>query len=413
MIRLTDEFANRFLARVDQTNGPVNDYVLGARVTGEQSTETRVSFDFVPSEITAKFDVVLQGVTNSRTTNVTRQAMIDSTARQQFDVRKRVEFDGMQFVTRSPEAVIDGCHQNHQARTPASRVPVIGSIASTVALMAANRYQPVARAEGARRLTERLAPELNNRVDERLSTMNEALAGARQPSSRLASLLDGGFRCRTSDHDLNAEIQFGSETPAFPAPPVSSTAGASVRVHSSAVTAWLTAVAGGGREVPAAEIDRWLAEQRDRLELAREPNGDDDRPLFNPADGVTLVLDEHVPVSVRFVDQQFQIILRVTLRPAVGPELPDRRIVIAYDVRHEADHVLLTPRPPGISSDSPVMGSATLDSAAHEIVRQQIESRLEPVIIPATLIVPISQTGTPLTLQGLTLSDGWLAIDWK
>jgi hypothetical protein len=412
-VHVTDEFANRYLSNVRETAGPVDDCVLGARVRGDQTTQSTVSIDFLPSANTALFDVVLQGATDSRTSSSTSQATIEGSGRQQFDVRKSVEFDGTQFLTRSPGATLTSIQMNRQARTPSSPIPVIGSIADTIALMTAERYRPLAQLEGARRTTNRVAPEFNSNVDERLAKVNEALRRFREASETGAPLAPDRVRCETTDHHLSIELQAGVVEPVTAAPAIGSS-GASLRLHEGALNAWLESTEPGGREIAVAEIDAWLKTFREGLSLNATPvDADSGTSTFDPSTGSTIILAEQDPVSVRFADQQFQIILRASLRPMIGPELPDQEIVISYLVQQEAERVLLEPRETTVTSRELVTNGIIVGEALDKLVRDQVQSRLQRLSIPTSVILPVPKAGARLTLKSLTLTDGWLAIDWQ
>lgn len=412
-VHVTDEFANRYLSSVRETAGPVNDCVLGARVLGDQITQSTVSLDFLPSARTALFDVVLQGTTDSRTSSSTPQATIDGTGRQQFNVRKSVEFDGTQFLTRSPGATLTSMQTNRQARTPSSPIPVIGSIADTIALMTADQYRPMAQLEGARRTTNRVAPEFNSNIDERLAKVNDALRKLRDASTTGMALRPDRFRCETTDHDLSIELQAGVIEPVAPAPAITPS-GASLRLHEGALNAWLDSTEPGGREIAVSEIDGWLKTFREGLSLNATPvELESGSSTFDPASGATIILAEQDPVSVRFADQQFQIVLRASLRPMIGPELPDQEILISYLVRQEAERVLLEPRETTVTSRELVGNGIIVGEALDKIVRDQVQSRLQTLSIPTSVILPVPNAGARLTLKSLTLTDGWLAIDWQ
>ena len=86
-LRLTvsENFLNRVIARDEQKPGVVQDFILGAQVTGRQITDTKVRLDLPcrASEKECAGAIVLNGVTQSQTTGVTPQAMVDTASQQQ------------------------------------------------------------------------------------------------------------------------------------------------------------------------------------------------------------------------------------------------------------------------------------------------------------------------------------------
>ncbi|MBX3444104.1 MAG: hypothetical protein KF774_16995 [Planctomyces sp.] len=410
--RISESFLNRFIAHNDVTAGGIAECVLGADVRGEQTTSTALRVDLLPSDSTARFEVILQGQTRSRTTSSTRQASVDSTGNQKFDVRKPIDFDGWQFITRSPGAFVESTQKHHQARTRATAVPVIGSIADSIALLEANRRLPIAEQEGARRLTERVAPTLNESIDEQLAKANRALAEARERTGPIGSILQQGLRCRTTDEEVLVELQVGAAPPATAAPRMTSH-GAALRIHESAMTAWLSDTGLAGQEIAISDLESWLATVRGRLGFRSGPAGaadPDEAPAFGAPAGATLVLASERPLAVRFDNDEFQIVLRVAIRPIEGAELPGQRIVIAYACTHEGEEVRLRPLPASVSAEAP---GGLINDALDTLVRDQIESRLEPVVLPASLSAPGAQGEARLSLAGLSLRDGWLSLDWE
>jgi hypothetical protein len=410
-VTVNEAFLNQLASRTNETAGPVHDCVLGAQVTGQQKTDSRVRIELLPSPTTAKFDVVVSGVTQSTTTAVTPQASVDSTAEQQFHVRKSIEFDGRQFLTRSPGAVLESRLQNREARTRASRVPVIGSIADSIALVEANRRRPMGEMESARRLTARLGPELNSSIDQRLAVANQALEKGRDPSTPWSGILNAPLKWSTVDHVIAGRGRFGSDPILSSAPPEDGLSGASLRLHESAVTEWLNSALPDEREFDVAELDAWLMRLGEKL--GRPPRSESEAPTFQAPSGTMLVLAGERPLAVRFINQQFFIELTAAIRPPGVPELPMQKIVISYECLKEPEQISLRPLDVTVRAGDHAAADSVLSPALGAVIRGQAMSRMEALNLPRTLKIPTEGREVKLTAHSVRLVDGWLAIDWE
>jgi hypothetical protein len=400
-IDLSREYLNRLIATPRQDAGPVNDFVLGARVEGEQTTHTIVSIATRPSAQNARLDVVLEGETCSKTTAVTPQAAIDMTGKQRFDLHKSVEFDGARFITRSPGTQLDVCQQNHRARTGASGIPVVNSIAETIALNQANLRQPLARQEAARRVASRVIPSFNTAIDARLGAANDWLANLSTSLPRLYAFITSS-RWSSTDQTITGELP-GAAAVNSPAPPVRG--GATVRVHESFMLSLATAAQLNGREITIEEIRRWIGIFSDDLRGSPQNNSFDLPPLTAPSD-VSLRLADDEPLLAQYGNGEFRVILRVAIRAGEGVELPIHRITVGYSVRRAGDAFQLDPLPVSVIAES----TATLvTGAVEQVIQSQIESRLQPVTIFAEAIPPMPNGKRP-RVSDVVLENGWLTV---
>jgi hypothetical protein len=165
-------FLNRLLARSETDTGPVVDNILGANVTGSQYTNTTVTVDVLRCAQLARMELQLNGTTVNQTIGVTPQAAVRSRGTHDFRLTKQVDFDGLQFSTRSPAAWVTPRLNNEGAATPLTGVPLLGPLANQIALNEAQRRRPAAEQVITRRLTDQVAPRFNQEVDQQLSDAN-------------------------------------------------------------------------------------------------------------------------------------------------------------------------------------------------------------------------------------------------
>jgi hypothetical protein len=397
-VDVTAGLLNRLFSTPRQDAGPVNDFILGARVEGEQRTQSTVSIRVVPSPTSARLDVLLDGQTCTRTTAVTPQAAVNATGRQTFDLWKPVEFDGSRFITRTPGTSLDTCQQFHQARTRASQIPVINSIAETIALNQANLRQPLARQETAQRVTSRVVPPFNAAIDERLATANQGLNEFQQRFPRLHDWLT---TTRWSSTAAMISGQLPGQRAVSTAPPPFR-GGACLRVHESIGTALATATDLNGREISVDEIRRWIG----AVETEAGGSTTGDLPALSAPSDATLRLADSDPISLSFTGNEIRLVLRASLKAGDVAELPIHQVGIGYSVRHEGDVIRLEPLPVSVSAETaePLAGGAV-----EQVIQSQIESRLKPFTISSDAF-PAMPNGSKVRITDVTAENGWLTL---
>lgn len=400
-IDLSSDYLNRLIATPRQDAGPVNDLVLGARVAGEQTTQTTVSIRTLPSASLARLEVVLEGETCTRTTAVTPQAAIDTQGRQRFDLHKSVEFDGGRFITRTPSTQLEASHQNLRARTGASQIPVVNSITETIVLNQANLRQPLARQETARRVTSRVVPPFNEGIDARLGTANDWLANLATTMPNVHTFLTKG-RWSSTERSIAGQLA-GLEPVTTVAPP--QRGGGSVRIHESFAASLTTAARLNGREIAIQDVRSWTGMLDDDLSGGNPASGMASPPLTAPADA-SLRLADADPLLATYQNGEIRITLRASIRAGGAVELPIHRIAIGYSVRHAGGAIELQPLPVSVVSESSEM---IVGSALEKVIQSQIESRLQPVTISPDAI-PAMANGLRPRVTDVTSENGWLSV---
>jgi hypothetical protein len=398
LVDVTTVYLNRLVSTPRQDAGPVSDMILGARVEGQQTTQSSVSIHTLPSPQVARFDVNLGGESCSRTTAVTPQAAIDTAGRQKFDLHKSVEFDGVRFMTRTPATQLDVCQQNLRARTGASQIPVVNSIAETIALNQANMRQPLARQEAARRVTNRVLPPFNQAIDDRLGAANDWLANLSTTAPNVHTFL-------TSARWSSTEASVNGQLPA--AVPVDSPAplargGATVRMHESYGPSLSTALALNGREISVDEIRSWIGVYSTDV---GGQSSDPSLPMLTAPVTATLRLADDNPLSFRFQNNEVRVVLRASIRAGDSVELPIHRIMIGYSIRRVGDAFELQPLPVSVEAEA----SGPITDTVEQLIKSRIENRLQPVTITADAIPPTANGVRP-RVSDVTAENGWLSI---
>jgi hypothetical protein len=206
---VAEAFLNRLLARNETDAGPVVDRILGADVTGSQNTNTTLSVDVLACGQMARWQFELTGTTQNQTIGVTPQAAVRSRGTHEFRVTKQVDFDGLQFSTRSPAAWVTPRLSNEGAATPLTGVPLLGPLSNQIALSEAERRRPAAEQVITRRVTDQVAPRFNQEVDQQLSNANVRLQEQIPYVLGLAGLTPADVSFSSTD----AHVLFGLRVP--------------------------------------------------------------------------------------------------------------------------------------------------------------------------------------------------------
>lgn len=438
-LEITEEFANRLIARCGTHAGPVRDFILGADVYGDQITSTQTWLDIRPSEGAARMELVVTGEVESRTVGVTPQAQVQSLGQHQFELRKEIEFEGTLLRTRSPSATVFPRQVNVAAVTPATGMPLIGLIANNIALQAANARNPQAAAITAERITSRSAPQFNDRVDAELARLNRLLAEQVFPQLQRWDLMPAAQSLATTETSLqwcltlpspagSGSPHRGTAGPDFSrpggdhsgsdgtAPCEDDWGGADSRVHGRAATVFLheSLVNGlldrlplAGVGIPDAAIDRWftaLAGGAGLSELAR-PSGPIEPRL------ATIVFDEESPLRLRFDEGRFALVVRMGITPLTGPAIPAQEITVPFTVELTAEAVRFRPEEVTIVPADPNDPGSLIDEAARRVMREQIQGRLEERSAPRRIPLRLPDAApTELHVRDATLHRGWLSV---
>ncbi|MFG0332225.1 MAG: hypothetical protein ACF8TS_02590, partial [Maioricimonas sp. JB049] len=391
--------------------GPIRDFILGANVFGEHSTNTSVRLVFVPCPDAALFQIELNGRTNNRTVGVTPQATIHSVGEHDFCLSKKVRFDGRQFMTWSPSATVLPRQQNLFAQTPLGGIPLIGPVASNFALSEANRRTPIARNIIALRVTDGAAPRFNEEIDQKLAEANRGLREIVIPRLQAHDLLPQ-VSLQTSSNELRVALQLGQF--AAPAPPVTSTvrpAQITLRLHQTFLNRVFARLPLAGAEVTDADINQAVAQALALVGGAGTAGADAAEKGDTPS-LATLRLDEERPLSVRFGNDGFSLVLRSAFKPVIGPSIDTQEIAIPYVVESGTDAVRLRPQTISITPAQPE--AAELNAITEALLRQQVKSRVPEITLPRTVELPIpGLPERPLRLIDLQLRDGWLVLAYE
>ena len=412
-LRLTvsENFLNRLVARDETKPGEVRDFILGAQVSGRQTTATRVRLDLLPGAANARGALVLNGTTQSETTGVTPQAMVDVASQQEFVAVKEIYFDGMKFSTRHAVVHVRAKNQTLGAVTPLTGT-LFGGIANRIAYREAERRRPEAEAVARDRVAERVFPEFDNTIDKQLASANDQLESKVRRLLRTANLMPTLQQVSSTDTAIYYSAQVATESPTTSSPAFegrpNADRGLSLMVHESLLNALVARSGLKGMKTTDREIKALIApfeykSGKDELESAQPPTG-----LPGMDNVVTdIEFDESDPLTIRLEQGRALVTLRAKFKPAGQDVLPPLAVTIPYTNELVGDKFVVTPGKVQVAILDKDDESA-IPPLAMSLVSNAVEASLSKLAtdkaLPASLW-PIG--GSVPQIVGVQTQDGW------
>ncbi len=397
----TENWLNRLVSRTDVTSGIVDDFILGAKVNGEQVTTSQLRLDLRPSsdQISARF--LLDGSINTNTRGTTEQAVVFTRGLQHFQAAKDIFFDGRVVSTRHALVSARAQNENLGASTRFDGTP-LQPIVTPFVLKAAEQRRPQAEAVARDRVVDRIYPEFDARIDRELAGLNDRLEASVQRPLRERNLLPSTQKCVSTDRELHYAARLSAEGRDFeivaPSGPLLQTEQVRLFIHSSLFEA--AALRGGlaGLKTTDKQLDQLLR----RLGLSSDSRGETTGGIETQIE-----FDDLRPLSVVFENDEVNLELRLTLRPAGQNLLPPLTINIPFRLVDQDGERLLRPGQLQVSSRD----QGNIAPAVETLIRQTISSTLSDVPIPRTIGDASWYDGkTPPRLTTLRFKDGWLAV---
>ena len=413
-LTISESFLNRLVARDEQKPGEVNDFILGAQVTGRQMTFTKLRFDLLPNSENIRGALVLNGTVQSQTTGVTSQAMIDTAGRQQFLAVKELFFDGMKFSTRHAVVQVRAHNQTVGATTALSGT-MLGGIASRIAYRAAERRQQEGEAVARDRVAERVYPEFDNSIDNKLASANEQLDGTVRRMLGTLNLMPTQQQAWSSDTYLSYAMQIPSESTATSsADPLDSQIvkddGASLLIHESLLNTLVGRAGLKGLKTTDKQIKALFAPYE--VKTADDPL-DRAKPAVLPGmnDVVTDVeFDENDPLTIRIERDRTLVTLRASFKPAGQQVVPPLAVTIEYKTELAGDKILVSPGKVQVDLLKKDDDKAP-SGIALKLISQAIEASLSKLAFDRSLPPTFwSFGGVVPSVRGIRSQDGWAAI---
>ncbi|HID24782.1 MAG TPA: hypothetical protein EYP14_20615 [Planctomycetaceae bacterium] len=414
-----EAFLDRLVAQDREDTGPVDDWILGAKVDGQQWTQSHVGIDLKPSDRGARFDITLSGITQSQTQGVTEDATIYTYGYHRFWASKEVTFDGERFSTAEAQIYVEPSNTTTGASTHLNGLPIFGGIARGVAVREAQRRRPESEAEAAARVRRRVLPEFNAEVEKQFKQANEDLQKRVIVALKEWDLYPTACSIYTTDQQLLIRTQLmgpGELAASLPNPSVTTTKGLVIHVHESLINNTIRRMKLAGRTVTDAELRKEIEHAISRLlgrpfSFSDQAQGATKSESAEQAGPTTLVFDKIDPIRLRFADGKIILTIRTGLKQEEGKEdIPTQVITVPLELKLEGDRIVVHR---GSVSVSPVERpkSRFQQIARAGVVRKKIQLALPDRQTDRLLHIhregqePIEAAVTAIKIQ-----DGWLSV---
>ncbi|WP_437187729.1 hypothetical protein SH668x_001136 [Planctomicrobium sp. SH668] len=435
-----EDFASRYIGSRTVEEGPFQDFVMGAQLSGVQKTNAQTTVDFLADQNAARMLVVLKGQTENDTVAQVRQSAVRSAGVFFFEMTKQVEFNGGTFTTWSPSASISINQRNLGAATPVSNIPLLGPLANNIALNVAEQQKPMSENFAAHRVTQQIAPTFNSRLDESLKGLNESLHGSFRDYLTRSNLLPSKVSPMTTGDAVLVGVEFLPSTTASganltgsgPTPRATTKLGTSrligfaahsntsdqpvipagqysldgtslrnracLMINASLVKNLSERFNLNGRVIPDSQISPLLSGNLN-IDSDAKPN------LY------TVILDQDEPLTAVFDQGEIVLSIKAVIRPVIGSDLPPQIIKIGIVPLVDNGKLHFDSQSRGIF---PVNDNeeGRLGEASAAIVEQMIESRLNDYSFNAQYDLNRSQDQSCFTVRitGITLVDNWMTV---
>lgn len=415
---VSEAFINRFVAEKRNETGPVDDFVLGAKVDGNQTTYTDVTFDLKPDAANARFEIKLSGTTNSSTQGVTEQATIFTQGQHHFWANKPVIFNGEKFSTEPARISVDANNYTQGAETALSGIPLFGGLADSIAVGEAKKRKAESEAIARGRVSDKVLPRLNKDVDEKFAQANNDLEAKTNAPLRELGIFPDAKSFQTTESQLKVQTrlmakgELGAGAPYAVAPPKG---GVAVQLHESVMNNSIDRLELAGKTMDEDEL-KTLFEERARKIFGPDfkfPQAEEDKDYDADAEEsepAVLIFAAADPIRVQISNGLLIIRLRAGIQREDDDDIPTQTITIKLKFSVK-DNEIRVEREGGIGVtpvEKPASRTKQLTSA---IVMKGIFQRATPArVLNGKRSVKFEGKSVDVNISKIEVLDGWLTI---
>ncbi|MFM7055404.1 MAG: hypothetical protein ACKO2P_00635, partial [Planctomycetota bacterium] len=415
-VNLSEGLLGRLISEYRTESGCVADFILGARVTGTQTTSVKITADVTPSDNTAAFQLKLSGNTRSETAARKDPATVYTSGNHYFWIDKPFEFDGERVTLGSSRFSVDTNSQTRGFRTKFDGIPLIGMIVRGAAKQKIAESKPRSEAITAQKLRNQAQPKFDSESSEQFTRLNadiQATLDALRTKDAAPDLINARSshtHAAISTRSLGTARVGGSVAPPVP---LSADTGV-LQIHESAVNATLDALGFHGRVIPAdqmaEELESALSKLLNReIKLRKTPDpavapAPDSTPQPDAENSETesdgdkspafYVFNGRDPIQVQFGDGKVTIILEAAIRREGREDIGRHSVLIPLAVTLEDDEIVFKRR--GISVKRASVGVANK-------VRDVVQKRVKDGRVSAVLnLQPNADQPLNVTISAIT-----------
>ncbi len=339
----SENFLKRMVFERTTESGPVCDFVLGAKIVGQQTTTAAVDVDLLPSDKGASLQFHINGVVNSNTAGITEQATLYSAGHAGFAGSKSAYFDGDRFYSQAAHV---GAHATSRT-TGVSTIydgGLFGGIARKKALRISKQKRPAANAIATAKVQTRVAEEFDENVNEALADASNDLNNDLRHRLRISGIMPDVERIRSSDLYLrhSGRVWNGGElSGGIPTHTLLPEKGFTMHVHESLLNNMFDRMNLAGRTMTEYEVREEMERYFSILMGKRVDFTSEAQDKKNEPDPTTFIFAEADPIRFQIGAGRIDLIIRAGLKQEGREDIPTKVITIPLIPHVEPDAVVV------------------------------------------------------------------------
>ncbi len=413
---VSETFLSKLAYEERMEEGIVDDFVLGAKVDGNQSTLVTLTIDTLPSSDGLRFALVANGTIVSCTQGVTDQATVYTRGDHCFTTTKVVRFDGDAFTTQDAEIAVGANNNTYAASTSFDGIPILGGIGKMIAKSTARKKKPQSEAIARGRIADKVLPRFDEESNAEFAKVNtrlndELYAGLRKggiyPSARSFSSTENSLMINTRAMEAG-ELSGARTNGTAPAADA-----ATIEVHESLLNNLFDRVGIAGKTLTEDQVSRLFADYFEMV-FNRRFDSIENKDKQYEGDGTSLVFSAEDPLRVRFEGGAVMLTIRAGLKRQGEEDIPTQEINVPLTYRMEGDKIIAEAGDIGVSPvERPE--SIQLQLARAGVIRQKIAQALPRREIDTDVNLTNDETGkvTVLNVTDVSFLNGWLRVVLK
>ena len=414
---VSEDLLSRLISDYRTESGCIAECIMGAWVTGSQTTNVNLRADIKPSYDRAMFDLSVAGNVRSSTVAQKSPATVWSQGNNYFWMNKSVQFDGRHITSSAAGFSVNTNSRVTGLATKYDGIPIIRGIVRNIASQKIAESKPQSEALTAQKIREAALPKFESETNTQFSTGNDTL------SKMFASLERKGVSPDSlSARSSNTHMALSSRTigisrlgGSLQPPSALIATGAAVQLHESALNNAIDALGLQGRTILekdlATELEVALTDlfQRD-IKLTKK-----DEPEPAPVEGepeppTSFVFSTSDPIRVHFNNDQITLVMRAGVLQEGKDPIPEQIITIPIAMSLQGGKVILEPGTIGVASKEETDRLKQITRAnqirrilARRLIRREMNSTID--------LQAAGDKTLPVTVSMIQLIDGWLSAE--
>lgn len=421
-VTLSESMLARFVSDYRTDHGTIAECILGAWVTGRQTTNANVTADIKRSTGQGMFELRLNGQVISNSQGRKKPATIFTRGTHTFRVDAPVYFDGQTLSTGQARMDVQTRNQTVGVKTDLDWIPIFGSIARKIARQEAAKKRGQSEQIAARKIANRAMPEFIKEVNERFAEANASIQQDLFDGLNKKGVGPDTISSRSSESHLGISSRTigGARLGGTPQPFSPLPEGIAIQLHETALNNIIDGLEMDGRTIPEDQFFDELSQAfSDLLQREIKFDGGDDAAADEPAPDdppATFALSQSDSIRVRFEDDTIVLVLQTGIIQEGKDPLPQHRIEVPIGISVDGQEIVLTPpeKLTEIRTTALEPVSALKRAGIANQIRRILTARLPERRLDNAVDVAASDTKT-IRLRTFLLSseDGWLYAELK